>query len=264
MNKFKAYIKIGVIDALEMRFQLVYWLYVNMAPIILMAYLWSNVYSKKDLIGGFSLNMMVTYYILTRLFNRIVSTYSEERIAKDIKDGQLNQFITRPISYISFKFGERIGIRIINLVIVIPIYAIMILFLKKYFIWQMTLLNFTIISINLFLSLTSFFLLAFIIGLMAFFMIETHSLNGLKEQVTGLMSGYIFPLSLLPPELQQIFKYLPFAYYYNFPMQVYFNQISTREMLLGLVIQSIWIVILYGICKLMWKKGTKNYEATGI
>lgn len=264
MNKFKAYIKIGVIDALEMRFQLIYWLYVNMAPIILMAYLWINVYAKKDTIGGYSLNMMVTYYILTRLFNRVVSTYSEERIAKDIKDGQLNQFITRPISYLTFKFGERIGIRIINLIIVIPIYLIMIAYLHKYFILHLSIQNLIIISINLLLSLTSFFLLAFMIGLMAFYMIETHALNGLKEQITGLMSGYIFPLSLLPEGLQNFFKLLPFSYYYNFPMEVYFNQLTGHEILRGLAIQLIWIIILYGLCQLMWKKGTKNYEATGI
>lgn len=264
MQKIKAYIHIGVIDALEMRFQLLYWLYVNMTPIIVMSYLWLHIYAKKENIGGYTLSMMITYYLLTRLINRIISTYSEERIAKDIKDGRLNQYITRPISYIAYKFGERIGIRVINLIIVLPVYAVAIWLLREYFILNLTIQNTMIITLNLMLSLVSFFLLAYIIGMMAFFMVETHALNGLKEQVVSVMSGYLFPLSLLPESLENIFKLLPFYYYYNFPMQVYFEKLSLQEMTIGLIIQVLWIIILYLTSEIMWSQGTKNYEATGI
>jgi ABC-2 type transport system permease protein len=264
MQKIKAYIRMGVIDALEMRFQLMYWLYVNMAPLIVMSYLWFHIYAKKENIGGYTLSMMITYYLLTRLINRIISTYSEERIAKDIKDGRLNQYITRPISYIAYKFGERIGIRVINLIIVVPVYALAIWLLRDYFIFNLTIQNTAILLLNLALSLISFFLLAYIIGMMAFFMVETHALNGLKEQVVSVMSGYLFPLSLLPGTLQNIFKLLPFYYYYNFPMQVYFGQLSLTEMATGLIIQALWVIALYVMSEIMWHRGTKNYEATGI
>ena len=150
MNIFRSYIKIGVLDALEMRFQLLYWLYVNMAPILLMTFLWSQVYAHKPIIGGFSLNMMVTYYLLTRLINRIISTYSEERIAKDIKDGQLNQHITRPMNYITYKFGERLGIRAVNLIIVIPIYVILAIILRKYMIIELDAITTLYLSVNFF------------------------------------------------------------------------------------------------------------------
>lgn len=264
MKTFVSFIKIGVLDALEMRFQLLYWLYVNMAPILLMTFLWSQIYTQKSDIGGFSLNMMVTYYLLTRLINRIISTYSEERIAKDIKDGQLNQYITRPINYILYKFGERLGIRAINLVIVIPIYVILVIILRKYIILELGLLTSIYLSINFFLSLVSYFFLACILGMMAFFMIETHALNGLKDQVISIISGYMFPLSLLPESVQNAFSYLPFSYYYNFPLQIYFHKISAFEIHRGLMIQAIWIGIFYLMTLAIWHRGTRDYEGTGI
>lgn len=264
MNKFIAYIRIGLVDGLEMRFQLLYWLYVNMAPILLMSYLWFHIYAKKENVGGYSLSMMITYYLLTRFINRIISTYSEERIAKEIKDGRLNQFIARPIDYLTYKFGERIGIRTINLLVVIPVYVLAAWILKDNIIVPLTLQNAAIIGLNLMLSIVSFFLLAYIIGMMAFFMVETHALNGLKEQITSIMSGYLFPLTLLPESLQYIFKLLPFSYYYHFPMQVYFNQLSGKEIIAGLAIQGTWIIISYLSARAIWHQGTKNYEATGI
>ncbi len=264
MNKFTTYIKIGVLDALEMRFQLLYWLYVNMAPIIMMTYLWSHLYAQKGEIGGYSLNMMVTYYLVTRLINRIISTYAEERIAKDIKEGRLNQYITRPIDYMTYKFGERLGIRAVNLIIVIPIYMILMLILREYLIFNFDSITIIFLSINFFLSLILFFFLAFMIGMMAFFMVETHALNGLKDQVINLMSGYLFPLTLLPEKLQEIFSYLPFTYFYNFPMEVYFQRLTTIQIYQGLGIQCVWIIVFYLIAQLIWQQGTKNYEGIGI
>ncbi len=264
MNIFRSYIKIGVLDALEMRFQLLYWLYVNMAPILLMTFLWSQVYAHKPIIGGFSLNMMVTYYLLTRLINRIISTYSEERIAKDIKDGQLNQHITRPMNYITYKFGERLGIRAVNLIIVIPIYVILAIILRKYMIIELDAITTLYLSVNFFLSLISYFFLACIIGMMAFFMLETHALNGLKDQLISIISGYMFPLSFLPESVQSVFAYLPFSYYYNFPLQIYFHKISPSQIYQGLGVQLIWITIFYGITLAIWRYGTKDYEGTGI
>lgn len=264
MQKFIAYLKIGVLDALEMRFQLLYWLYVNMAPILLMTFLWTHIYGEKNAIGGFSLNMMVTYYFLTRFINRIISTYAEERIAKDIKEGQLNQYITRPIHYITYKFGERLGIRFINLLIVIPVYVVLMLILKEYIILNLSISTALFLGLNFFLSLVSYFFLANIIGMMAFFMIETHALNGLKDQLISIISGYMFPLALLPEIIQKIFSYLPFSYYYNFPLQIYFQKISTVQIYQGLIMQALWIVAFWLISIMIWRTGTKDYEGTGI
>lgn len=264
MKKFCAYIKIGVIDGLEMRFQLLYWLYINMAPIVLMVIVWLAVYQKQDTIKGYTLPMMITYYVVARFINRLISTYAEERIAKDIKDGQLNQYITRPIDYIVFKFGERIGIRAVNLIIVIPVYIAVALILRNYMVMPTTSINALFMTLNLIISQTSYVLLAVLLGMMAFFMVETHALFGIKDNVVNVISGYMFPLVLLPMPIQNILKYTPFEYYYHFPMQLYFNQLPAGEIARGFVVQLAWLVVFYIAARVIWRYGTRNYEAIGI
>lgn len=264
MKKLSAYIRIGIVDGLEYRFQLTYWLYLNMIPILLMFYLWLTVYQEKEMIGKYNLNMMITYYVLTKLINRFTTTYSEGRIAKDIKDGNLNQFLTRPANYSVLKFGERLGIRLVNAAIFVPLYAIIIVLMQKYFIMPINFPALALIATNILVSIVSAFLMARILGFTAFFMLETHALFGLKDHVISLLSGFMFPLFLFPQWLEKILMYLPFPYYYYFPMEIYFGHLNVNEIARGFTIQFIWIFLLFFMGEWLWKKGIKNYEAVGI
>lgn len=264
MKKFSAYIRIGIVDGLEYRFQLTYWLYLNMIPILLMLYLWATVYQEKEMIGKYSLNMMITYYVVTKLINRFTTTYSEGRIAKDIKDGNLNQFLTRPMNYSMLKFGERLGIRLVNAAIFVPLYGIIIVLLQKYFVMPVDFSTLTLITANILVSIISAFLMARILGFTAFFMLETHALFGLKDHIISLLSGFMFPLFLFPQWLEKILMLLPFPYYYYFPMEIYFGHLGANEIAQGFAIQAIWIFLLFFLGEFLWKKGIKNYEAIGI
>lgn len=263
MKKFLASIKIGIADGLEYRFQLLYWLTINMVPIILMIALWNAIYANKETFGQYTLPMMITYYVTTKLFNRLTTTYSEERIAKDIKDGNLNQFLTRPINYAVLKFGERIGIRLVNAIMYIPAYCLVFYLLRDTIVAPTSASALAIITAVLAINIFSHFLLARILGSTAFFMLETRALFGLKENVITLISGYMFPLFLFPELLQKILMLTPFPYYYYFPMQIYFGLLSKTEIIQGLTIQIFWMFALFFLGEIIWKKGLKKYEAVG-
>ena len=264
MKKFLAFIKIGMADGLEYRFQLTYWLLLNMIPMILMIALWSAIYGEKETFGPYSLAMMVTYYVTTKFINRITTTYSEGRIAKDIKDGNLNQFLARPMNYSMLKFGERLGIRVVNMIIFIPGYALAYLLLYKYIVPPVDGIAIFLVTVNTLINIISHFLLARILGSAAFFMLETHALFGLKENVVMLASGYMFPIFLFPEVIQKILLLTPFPYYYYFPMQIYFGLLSQAEIIQGFTIQFLWMIALFLIGEWIWKKGLQRYEGVGV
>ena len=41
----------------------------------------------------------------------------------------------------------------------------------------------------------------------------------------------------------EIFSYLPFTYFYNFPMELYFERLTTEQIYQGLAVQLVWIII---------------------
>lgn len=264
MKKFISYFQFGLRDALQHRFQLVYWMLLNLFPVLAFIYLWKAVYQTKAEIGGYSLAMMMTYYAFTRLLNRIITTYTEIEISREIKEGEMTKHLVRPMNYFIYKFGERLGIRIVTLLLNIPVYAAIFLIFREYFILEFHIGSSLLLLINVLLSVHLYFLISYAFGLMAFFMTETHSLFGMKDNIINLLAGAMFPLQLMPETAQHILTYLPFQYFYFFPMQIYFGKLSSTEILTGFSIQVLWIVIMSAIIQWMWKTGIRRYEAIGI
>jgi len=56
----------------------------------------------------------------------------------------------------------------------------------------------------------------------------------------------------------------PFIYTYYFPVQIVLGKVSTREAAEGLIIELLWIFVMYGIIKIVWRAGLRKYESVGI
>ena len=49
---------------------------------------------------------MIYYYLLALLVSNLVTpTEDEWQIAADIREGQINSFLTKPMSYLGYRFG---------------------------------------------------------------------------------------------------------------------------------------------------------------
>lgn len=264
MNKLKAYFNIGIQNGLQHRFQLFYWMLLNIFPVIAFLFVWWNVYEQVDTIQGYTLPMMMTYYVITRLINRTISTYSEIEIAREIKEGEINKHLLKPMSYFTYKFGERLGIRLITLIINIPLYIGIFFFFHQYFILTIDLTTGLLLLANILLSIHLFFLISYFFGMTAFFLTETHALFGIKDHLISILAGGLFPLQLLSPNIRDILYILPFPYFYSFPMDIYFHAISNTTIIRGFSIEVIWICIMTYVVHIMWEKGIRRYEAVGI
>ena len=115
----------------------------------------------------------------------------------------------------------------------------------------------------IFLAFVIEMLIGFLIGTIAFWTDETEALQLTIDRIKRFFSGGYFPLSLLPVTLATVSIYLPFAYSFYFPAQLYLKKISVHDGLIGLGVQLIWIIILSGILHFVWKRGLRKYEASG-
>ena len=63
--------------------------------------------------------------------------------------------------------------------------------------------------------------------------------------------------------VKKIAKVLPFKDCIYTPINIYFGNLSKMEIVSILLKQVIWIVILYGIAKIVFKKAVKNITVNG-
>jgi ABC-2 type transport system permease protein len=113
-------------------------------------------------------------------------------------------------------------------------------------------------------AFTSELFLSFLIGLVAFWADEVDGLYTTVTRLKKFLAGGYFPLSLLPPFYMKLSLSLPFAYSFFVPTQLYLGKMSLVAGLRGLGVQIAWILLLYGIIRLIWKRGIRKYEGVGI
>ena len=116
------------------------------------------------------------------------------------------------------------------------------------------------------LTIFSFFiyvLFDFCFGMIAFFTTYIFGLQMVKSAVLSFLTGELIPLSFFPAVFQKVFDFLPFSSMVYTPVMIYLGKYSGSELMFVLARQVIWIVILYVLGSLIWKKVTKRLVVLG-
>ena len=139
------------------------------------------------------------------------------QIAADIKDGNISQFMLKPIDYLTYRlclFGA--GRLIYTAVAFVPV-ALFIFFQRKYFVFPANAETWLWFAISICLTGLLQFLLSFSMALLAFWLTEVSTLIFILYAFEYLAGGHLFPLDILPPALAKALFFTPFPYQLYFP-----------------------------------------------
>jgi ABC-2 type transport system permease protein len=250
--------------ALSYRFTVFSYRIGEIVEMVSLIVLWGAIFQNSVIIGGFTFEQMVTYIIIGNLFRTMVRNFLPSVIDRDIREGKLSLYLVRPMSYFEFVLVKEVG-RISVATFMSTISQVVVtLFFIKLIIFNFDVIYLLLILIMLILAFLTELLVAYLVGLVAFWTDEAEGLYNSVDNLKRLFSGGYFPLSLLPSIFLNISFLLPFAYSFYIPTQIYLKKISLDQGVKGLVVQLIWIVILGLIIRFVWNKGIKKYEAVGI
>ena len=91
------------------------------------------------------------------------------------------------------------------------------------------------------------FLLAFAAKSFISWSEESNYFLKIISRLKKLIAGNYFPLSLLSLSVLNLSLFLPFAYSFFVPTQLYLGKLSLDYALRGLLVQIFWILVLYTI-----------------
>ena len=103
----------------------------------------------------------------------------------------------------------------------------------------------------------------FCFGMVAFFTTYIFGMLMAKEALLSFLTGQLIPLSFFPPLVQRIFDFLPFSSMVYTPVMIYLGKYSGAELGFVLLRQAVWVVLLYVLGNLIWKKVTKRLVVLG-
>jgi ABC-2 type transport system permease protein len=186
-------------------------------------YVWRAIYRFPDgTLDIAALHTVTYFFLLAFLINYFTASEFESWRCRQIRDGGIDLFFTRPISYPLQIFWARLGVDALRWICTAPFLAL--------FWWVSTsglgenTVHLTWSSCLSFLACLLFaYFIEFFTGLIVVFLTfwfeGAEGLQHFKWLTLTLITGFIAPAALLPPWLQQLTARLPFQYMYAIPIQ---------------------------------------------
>lgn len=256
MTIFRDILKIGFICELNYKFYVLFKVFFSTIPLVITLLIWNAVYKSTIDINSISINSMIGYIIFANISYSIIN-FDAYEISSEIKNGDLNQYLLKPIHYLKFKFFLFLSKAIFNFMIYfLPLAAF------SYF-YSISLSKLAMFITLLFFSFIISFLLNNILSLLSFWFLDVSALFSMLSFIISFLAGTLVPIDLMPDFLKQLSFYLPFRYLGYENASILFFEKSHNNFSTVLVGGIIWIVILYTISRILWKKGIKIYGAYG-
>lgn len=265
MGKFWHIFRLSLMEYFVYRVNFFLWRFRSIVSFLTLIFFWQAVYGVKDNVFGYTEAQMLTYIVGIAVLRAVILGGRVADLAGLIKDGGIiNKFLLRPWDVIKVWFVRDLASKALNLVLVIVEVFFIIRILNLSFYIPQNLIYLGLFIISCLLSLPLYFLLDFMLSLIAFWVDNVWAPRWLFGVIfLQFLSGRFFPLDVLPEFAFNLVRLTPFPYLIYFPLKIYLEQVSLWQAgrIIGLLI--VWLVVIYFAAKKMWHKGLKQYTAYG-
>lgn len=220
---------------------------------LLISFLWVTIYSNNT---NLNIKYIISYYIIALIVTQMYPYIRSARyIEKDIIEGKIALYLTRPIGYLrlrTLKFISHIGVYFAMTSGVI----IMVAIVNRILIYR-------IIMFLLMLAIgTSIqYLMWTIVGLISFWIEKNLGMLRLFNTVSTFCAGSLIPLSFLSNNVQKIMYVLPFKFTLYVPIELLLNDTYNIEKIrIAFLTAGIWVFVLVATVKYVWSTGCRRYN----
>lgn len=266
MNKYWSIFKISFEQEFAYKINFIMWRFRNVLQIFVTFFLWDTIFSDPSrIVFGYDRSRILTYVFGIILVRAIVLSARAIDVSSDIAQGELSNYLVKPISYFKYWFTRDMSSKMLNIFFAVFEFAILYLILKPPFFFQTNIYVLITFLLSLIIAIFIYFFVIFIISAIPFWAPEL----GWGSQFLVLiifvefLSGALFPMDVLPSAIQSFVMSLPFPYLIYFPVQVYLGKITGMPLVYGIIISLFWVIALGFLMKYIWARGLKVYESIG-
>lgn len=251
------FMRISFMNIMAYRMRYVVGVFTYLVYVSVYWFLWEAAYTGRDSIAGMSLGQMTTYVAVAWIARTFYHSDVDWDIHGKVSSGNIALDLIRPIDFQLMHFFTCIGEAIFRLVLfALPAGIVICSIYPVNAAHSFNDLLFFVLAT--FLAFIINFEITFITGLLAF---KTQSVLGImraKYVAQQVLTGLIVPISLFPELLRKIIYLTPFPYIANVPLDIYLGKMDFSHIQHALLVQIIWIIVLFvfgrWFCKSCFKK----------
>lgn len=267
MKKYWHVINVGIQNNLTYRFNFLARTIFGLIPLIATLYVWQAIYrgnGQGSEVGTYTLAQMVSYYLLVTIVDALTAVNEDDwQIAADIKDGNISQFLLKPIDYLAYRLCLFFSGRITYLTVAAIPLILFVVCLRRFFVLPADWPTFGLFLLSVVMTALLQFFTSYAMAMLAFWVLEVSTFIFILFAFEYIASGHLFPLDILPHGLSQVLFFTPFPYQLFFPVGIYMGKITGADLARGLTAQAAWVAIAYGFARFMWNRGIRKYSAVG-
>lgn len=212
------------------------------------------------------LEQLVSFLWLNQCFFALIFMwYKDKEILNLIKKGNIAYELCRPQDLYFMWYFKILGERLSNVVLrFLPVMIIALLLPSPYNLdLTITIPRLLLFLISLILSSILVVAIITLFHIICLYTLDEKGIVNMFMVITDILSGLVIPIPFFPDFLQKICKILPFSYVSDFPFRLYVGNVSLNNGLEGIVIQLIWIIILFIIGKILMNNALKKTVVQG-
>src|SRR6266404_6276028 len=256
LKKYFHVVTIGIQNNLTYRFNFLARTLFGFIPLVAMLFVWRAIYAGKGqaaVVGSYTLSQMISYYLVVAVVDALTAVNEDDwQIAGDIKDGNISQFLLKPIDYLSYRLCLFFSGRLTYLAVTIVPLSLFILYFHRYFVLPANWAGLSFFAFSIVLTALLQFFISYTMAMLAFWVLEVSTFIFIVFAFEYIASGHMFPLDILPHGLQQAIFLTPFPYQMYFPVSIYMGRAAGSDLLHGLLIQAGWVVLAYWLARVAW------------
>jgi ABC-2 type transport system permease protein len=211
---------------------------------------------------GTTAREMVTYVIVSALVGALTNSSLQYQVECAVAYGDIASTLIKPMSMKFSMIAEDLGGTLFLFVFrIIPILAFGILLfgmqgpssVEHFLLFVCALIGGAAVSISL----------SYVVGLLAFWFTVLWHAHMIMGALMTVFSGSVVPLWFFPKALSTIAAWLPFRSIYSIPISIYLGRMGIVDSVTALGQQLLWVLILYGLGRVMWSRGIRRLVIQG-
>jgi len=231
---------------------------------IVQYFIWTAVFASGAGMPNMELEEVIRYFAATALIGYLVMDFADWNLSMLVRTGKFLTFSLRPINHSFFALSQKVGHRILGLVVeFIPCYLIFM------FVFRIDMrpayLGWVLVSVALAFLMN--FYVNYCIGLASFWVVQSGGIRSVYSLLGGIFSGALIPLVFFPLPLQWVQFFLPFQYTSYVPAMVFLGRYSLGGVdvpiphIVG--IQAIAVIVVFLFAEALNKFAMKRFTAVG-
>jgi len=223
--------------------------------------LWFVIYQSQGVVFGFSFAQMVSYYFVIFIVENLLRNNSDWSIEHDIRTGDINRLLIKPVNYALYNISMNVWPLLVFLVLgSIPV-AVLGFLLRDFLTISLTWETALTFVVSMIIAYIINFYLSYLMSMLAFFLNDISSLLVAVNVLRGIVSGAVFPISLIPSDFYYALLGSPFPYTGYFPTLILMGEMHDTWSYMA--VGACWCILLYALSKWCWIIGMRKYSAFG-